>query len=74
MTLSQAYKALAALFGVLALVTLYLFLRMRWAPHADFDVTGFLWIASNLGRMTALFFVIVFLGIAIRYWVKSWRG
>jgi hypothetical protein len=47
---------------------------MKWAARADFDVTGFLWIVTNGPRLGVLFFFLVFVGIAISYWVRSWRG
>lgn len=74
MTLGQVYKALSIFFAVLAAIAGYIFLRMRWARGADFDVTGFLWIASNLGRLIVLAFLVVFFGVALSYWVKSWRS
>ena len=72
-TLGQAYKALAAFFGILAAVTGFFFLRMHWSRGADFDVTGFLWLLQNAPRLTVL---LVFIGCvitAIGYWVRSWR-
>ena len=74
MTLGQAYRALAIFFGLLAVVAGYLFLRMKWSRGADFDVTGFLWLASNLGRLAVLLTVVICVGIAISYWVRSWRA
>lgn len=73
MTLGQAYKALAAFFGVLATITGVIFLRMHWSRGADFDLTGFLWLIENTGRLTALVSFVVCLGTAISYWVRSWR-
>jgi hypothetical protein len=74
LTLDQAYKALSAFFGFLALAIGFLFLRMKWAAKADFDVTGFLWIVTNGPRLAVLLCFLVFVGIAISYWVRSWRG
>jgi len=73
-TVSGVYKALAIFFSLLAVVVGYFLLRMGWSRPADFDVTGFLWIVSNAGGLTMLFFLLVCVGIAISYWVRSWRG
>lgn len=73
MTLGQAHRALAAFFGVLAAITGVIFLRMHWSRGADFDLTGFLWLVGNAGRLTVFVSFVVCLGIAISYWVRSWR-
>ena len=73
MRLGQAYKALSAFFGVLALLVGFFFIRMKWSGAADFDVTGFLWLVTNGPRLVVLFFFFVLVGIAISYWVRSWR-
>lgn len=74
MTLAQAYRALATFFGLLAGVAGFLFLRMKWSRGADFDVTGFVWLLSNLGRLTALLALVICVGIAISYWVRASRA
>jgi hypothetical protein len=74
LTLGQAYRALAAFFGVLAGVAGFFFLRMKWSRGADFDVTGFLWLVSNLGRLTVLLLLVICVGLTISYWVRSWRA
>jgi hypothetical protein len=72
-TLGQAQKALALFYGMLAAVAGFFCLRMKWTGGTDFDVTGFLWLLGNLGRLTVLVLFIVCLGTAISYWVRSWR-
>jgi hypothetical protein len=74
MNLGQAYKALSVFFGALALLAGFLFIRMKWSGGSDFDVTGFLWLATNGPRLVVLFFFLVLVGIAISYWVRSWRA
>ena len=73
MNLSKAYKALAVFFGALALLVGFFFTRMKWSGGSDFDVTGFLWLISNSPRLLVLFLFIVLVGVAISYWVRSWR-
>ncbi len=36
----------------------------------DFDISGFLWVLSNAGRLAALVFFIGFIGLAITYWIR----
>jgi hypothetical protein len=72
-TLGQAYRALAVFFGMLAAVAGFFFLRMKWTGGTDFDVTGFLWLMGNLGRLAVLLLLVVCVGTAISYWVRSWR-
>jgi hypothetical protein len=74
LTLSQAYRALAVFFGILAFVAGFFFLRMKWSRGADFDVTGFLWLVANVGRLAVLLLVVICVGTAISYWVRSWRA
>jgi hypothetical protein len=74
LTLGQAYKALAVFFGILAVIAGFFFLRMKWSRAADFDVTGFLWLVSNLGRLAVLLLVVLCVGTAISYWMRSWRA
>jgi hypothetical protein len=74
MNLGQAYKALSAFFGVLALLAGLLFIRMKWSGSSDFDVTGFLWLVTNGPRLVVLLCCLVLVGIAISYWVRSWRA
>ena len=74
MNLGQAYKALSAFFGALALLAGFLFIRMKWSGSSDFDVTGFLGLVTNGPRLVVLFFFLVLVGIAISYWVRSWRA
>jgi hypothetical protein len=73
-TLGQAYKALAAFFGILAAVAGFFFVRTKWSPGADFDVTGFLWLVGNAGRLSVLVLFVICIGAAISYWVRSWRA
>jgi hypothetical protein len=47
---------------------------MKWSRGADFDVTGFLWLVSNLGRLTVLLLLVICVGLTISYWVRSWRA
>lgn len=74
LNLGQAYKALSAFFGALAVLVGFLFLRMKWSGGSDFDVTGFLWLVTNGPRLVVLFFFLVLVGLAISYWVRSWRA
>jgi len=39
--------------AILALVPGYYAVTLRWAPHADFDVVGILWLLQNLPRLVA---------------------
>jgi hypothetical protein len=71
--LAQAYKALSAVFGALALLVGFLFTRMKWSGGSDFDVTGFLWLVTNGPRLAVLVFFLVLVGVAISYWIRSWR-
>lgn len=72
-TLGQAYKALAAFYGFLAVIAGFFFIRMHWSRGADFDVTGFLWLLSNSGRLLVLLVFLGCVGTALTYWVRSWR-
>ncbi len=49
----QLQKAAAVLYTVLAAVSGLLFFRLGWAPRIDFDISGFLWVLTNAGRLTA---------------------
>ncbi len=49
-------------------------MRMKWSGGSDFDVTGFLWFVTNGPRLVVLFFFLVLVGVAISYWVRSWRA
>ena len=74
LTLGQAYKALAVFFGILAAVAGFFFVRMNWSRGADFDVTGFLWLAENAGRLMLLALFVICVGTAISYWIRGWRA
>jgi len=74
LNLSKAYKVLSLFFGALALLVGFLFTRMRWSGGSDFDVTGFLWLVTNSPRLMVLFFFLALVGVAISYWVRSWRA
>jgi hypothetical protein len=73
-TVTGVYRALAIFFALLAVIVGYVLLRMGWSRPADFDVTGFLWFTSNAGGLAMVFFLLVCVGLAISYWVRSWRG
>ena len=73
MRLGRVYKVLSVFFAVLAVVTAVVFVRMRWSRGPDFDVTGFLLLTSNAGRITMLFLFLLFTGLALGYWYRAWR-
>lgn len=70
MTLDQVHKAKAILLSIVAVLTGLLFLSLDWAPRIDFDVTGFLFLLGNAGRLTALVAFAVFSGMAIYFWTQ----
>jgi hypothetical protein len=74
LTLGQAYKALSAFFGILALALGFLFLRMKWLAGVDFDLIGFFWLIRNLPRLTVLLAFLACAGAALSYWMRSWRA
>ena len=49
-------------FVVFAVLTIGTILIPRWQPHADFDVTGMLWIMQNI---LPLIFFSVFFALAV---------
>jgi len=44
----QSQRRAAIGFVVFALLTLGSIFLLRWQPHADFDVTGVLWLMQNI--------------------------
>ena len=72
MTLYQVKKTAAIFFSILAVLSGALFLQLEWAPRIDFDITGFLFIISNAGRLTVLMAFLVFTGVAIAFWVQAY--
>lgn len=56
MTLDQVHKAKSILLSIVAVLTGLLFLSLDWAPRIDFDVTGFLFLLGNAGRLTSCCF------------------
>lgn len=74
MTLAQARRALAVFFGTLAAVAAFFFLRLKWSRGPDFDVTGFFWLASNLGKLIFLLAFLICAGTALSYWLRASRG
>ena len=71
MTLQQAWKAVAVLFTVLAALAGVLFARMRWVSGVDFDVTGFLWLIQNAGRLSVLALFIGCAAAALSFWIRA---
>lgn len=71
MTDDQVLKTKAIFFGILALLTGLLSLQLPWAPRIDFDVTGFLFVLSNLGRLTAVVMFFVCAGAALTFWMRA---
>lgn len=51
--LRSVYRVAAAGCALLALAPGFYALTLRWAPGADFDVTGILWLLQNIPRLTA---------------------
>ena len=39
----------------------------------DMDVTGFFWLAANIGRLTLLLAFLICAGTALSYWLRSSR-
>ena len=74
MTLQQAWKAVAVLFTVLAALAGVLFARMRWVSGVDFDVTGFLWLIQNAGRLSVLALFICCAAAALSFWIRAFRA
>jgi hypothetical protein len=70
-TLQQAWKAVAVLFTVFAALAGVLFARMRWVSGVDFDVTGFLWLVQNAGRLSVLVLFIGCAAAALSFWIRA---
>jgi hypothetical protein len=70
----QVYKVLSVFFAFLAVVAAVAFVRMGWSRGSDFDVTGFLLLTANAGRITVLFLFLTFTGLALSYWYRAWRA
>jgi hypothetical protein len=68
----QGSNVLAVFFGILAALSGLLFVRLKWAPGVDFDVTGFFWLLENAGRVSVLLLFIIFAGAALAYWLRSY--
>jgi hypothetical protein len=64
----RIYHIFALVCAALAVVPGYYALTLRWAPHADFDVTGLLWILQNFPRLLACFLTLA-LACAALYFV-----
>jgi hypothetical protein len=61
---------LALLFSGLTGVGLVLVRRLEWAPAASFDITGFLWVLTNLGPLLAASGVLACGCCAVYCWVR----
>ncbi len=70
MTDDQVHKAKATLLSIFAVLAGILFLKLDWVPRIDFDVTGFLFLLGNTGRLTALAFFVLLAGTAIYFWIQ----
>jgi hypothetical protein len=47
---------------------------LRWAPHADFDVVGILWLLQNTPRLVAWLLTAGCLAGGGYCWVRSLRA
>lgn len=74
MTARSVWIVAGWLFGALASFCAYWFFRLQWTPHADFDVSGLLWVLQNLPRLFALVVSFLFAGVALYSWVRAARG
>jgi len=70
LTVQQLWKAAAVLFSALAAVAGLLFLRLKWVPGVDFDVTGFFWLVRNAGRLSLLTICIICAAAAVSFWIR----
>ncbi|HEX9894745.1 MAG TPA: hypothetical protein VGA78_12525 [Gemmatimonadales bacterium] len=70
----RVFRWTAAILALLAIAPGYYAARLRWAPAADFDVTGVLWVLQNLPRLTAFTLTGLCLVGAGYFWVRSLRG
>ena len=71
MTVEQAYRYLSIVCGLLAAVAALFLIRLGWERSADFDVTGFLWVVTNIGPLALLFCTVFFGGLSLWYWTRS---
>jgi hypothetical protein len=46
--------AAGGVFAAVAVIAGILLLRIRWAPRADFDVVGLLWLMQNAAPISAV--------------------
>ena len=63
----QVYRWGAAVLALFALVPGYYAVTLRWAPSADFDVTGILFLMQNLPRFTAIVLTAAFVATAVTF-------
>lgn len=67
----RIYQLCATVCAALAVVPGYYALTLRWAPHADFDVTGLLWILQKFPRLLAYFLTLALVGAALYFVVRA---
>jgi hypothetical protein len=69
----QTYlKASAVFFTILATLMFAWFLRLKWQPGVDFDLTGFFWLLRNAGRLSVFVLFAVCAALAVKYWLRSY--
>jgi hypothetical protein len=61
----RLYRIGAIACAALAVVPGYYAVTLRWAPHADFDIVGILWLMQNMPRLLACLLTSVFGAAAI---------
>jgi hypothetical protein len=69
----RVYKWGAVVMALFALVPGYYAVTLHWAPSADFDVTGILFVLQNLPRVTAIICTAVCTFTAVTFWIRSLR-
>lgn len=73
LTRKKLSRILAAALLALAVVPGYYALTLPWAPQADFDVIGVLFVLQNLPHIVAWFLTAILCVGAIGFWVYGLR-
>ena len=70
----NAQRVGARVAAIVAVITGGIAFFLHWEPHADFDITGVLWLMQNVIPLLALLVAVVSAGLALGWWVSSRRS
>jgi hypothetical protein len=70
-SVSRSWRWSAWVFAAIGAVAAYIYFRLDWAPHFDFDILGVAWLFFNFAKIGAFIVMVLSFVFSVYLWIRS---